>query len=74
MIAPTDYGINKPTFRQHQFETAVQTVAAFQSGAKVVGVNAPCGFGKTLYCVTVAKMLGSHHFTFVRRTHYKRNS
>ena len=58
MITPLDYGIiNKPSFRQHQFETAVQTVAAFNSGAKVIGVNAPCGFGKTLYCVAVAKML-----------------
>jgi Rad3-related DNA helicase len=57
MIKPFDYGIDKPSFRQYQFETAVKTVAAFQAGAKVVGINAPCGFGKSLECVLDARML-----------------
>ena len=66
-MKPADFGIkNFETFRPHQLEVAVQVYAATENGIKYALANLPCGSGKTLMALTVARQR-DEQFTYIAR-------
>jgi Rad3-related DNA helicase len=65
MLKPSDFGIlNFENYRPHQLEVATQCYSAEVNGIKYTLANQPCGSGKTLMALTVARQL-DEQFTFI---------